>query len=91
MDQQHYFNLYNYISNKELLENFSSQQQRQLEKQAKNYKVKNNFLYKTDRNTSAKLLRVIQKEELSAFLYMMHNDPTAGHFAVDAMVNKIKA
>lgn len=90
MELQHYFNLYNYLVNKEHPENFSSQQKRQLEKQAKNFRTKNNFLYKTDRNNPTKLLRVIQKEELPALLYMMHNDPTAGHFAVEAMVNKIK-
>ncbi len=90
MESQHYFNIYNYLSNKELPNNLSSQQKRQLEKQANYYKIQNNFLYKPDRTNSKKLLRVIKEEELSALLYMMHNDPTAGHFAVDAMANKIK-
>ena len=90
MESQHYFNIYNYLSNKELPNNLSSQQKRQLEKQANYYKIQNNFLYKLDRTNSKKLLRVIKEEELSALLYMMHNDPTAGHFAVDAMANKIK-
>src|SRR3954454_16324139 len=90
MEQQHYSNLYNYLSTQEFPQDFSSQQKRQLGKQANNFKVKNNFLYKIYRTNSPKLLRVIQKNELSALLYMMHNDPTAGHFAVDAMANKIK-
>ena len=91
MENQHYLNLYNYLERKEFPQNFSPQQQTKLEKQAKNFQIKNKFLYKTNKNNSEKLLRVIQQPELPALLYMMHNDPTAGHFAVDAMVNKIKS
>ena len=91
MDNQHYNELYEYISTQQIPSYFSKQQKQQLQKQAKNYIVENDLLYKMDKNDMEKLYRVIQKEELPALLYMMHNDPTSGHFAIDAMFNKIKA
>jgi len=89
MEAQHYFNIYNYLVNKEFPNNFSSQQKCQLEKQAIYYKIQNNFLYKPDRTNSKKLLRVIKEKELSALLYMMHNDPTAEHLQL--MLWRIKS
>jgi Integrase zinc binding domain len=90
MDSQQYYNLYNYLTYQQYPNNYTQQQQQQLQKQAKYFKIENNLLYKVNRNNSKQLLRVIQKHELSALLYMMHNDPTSEHFAVEAMYNKIK-
>ena len=69
---------------------FSTQQMQQLDKQSKHYQLENELLYKKDQNNSTKFHRVIHKKELSALLYMMHNDPISGHFSTDAMFNKIK-
>src|SRR4051794_30262059 len=90
MDNEHYNNIYQYLLFKQTPEHFTQQQKQQLFKQTKNYVIENNLLYKKDRKHSEKLYRVIQKEELPAILYMMHNDPTSGHFATDATFNKIK-
>ena len=90
MEKEHYYNLYNYLLSQQVPELFNQQQKQQLINQSKNYIVRNNLLYKQDRKDTQKLYRVIQKEELSAILYMMHNDPTSEHFATDAMFNKIK-
>ena len=90
MDREHYFNLFNYLSNNIYPLNFTSQQKQQIQKQSKNFLIKNNFLYKIDKINKKNLLRVIQQEELPALLYMMHNDPTSGHFATEAMFHKIK-
>ena len=90
METQHYLNLYNYIVNKEYPTHFTSQQNLQLAKQAKHFKISNNFLHKIDKQQPNNLLRVIKQEELGALLYMMHNDPSSGHFKTDTMFAKIK-
>ena len=69
---------------------FTQQQKQQLFKQTKNYVIENNLLYKKDWKYSEKFYRVIQKEELPAILYMMHNDLTSEYFATNATFNKIK-
>ena len=69
---------------------FTKQQKQQLINQVRNYTIENELLYKKDRKDATKLYRIIRKEELPAVLYMMHNDPTSGHFATDAMFHKIK-
>jgi hypothetical protein len=90
MDNQPYTELFEYILTQQIPSYFSKEQKQQLQKQAKDYIVENDLLYKMDKNDITKLYRVIQREELPALLYMMHNDPTSGHFATDAMFTKIK-
>lgn len=90
MDPEHYFNLYQYLSLQQTPESFTPQQKQQLINQSKNYTVQHEMLYKSDRRDFGKLYRVIKKDELPALLYMMHNDPTSGHFSTDAMFQKIK-
>ena len=53
--------------------------------------IKNNFLYRKDKRKENQLLRVIRTFEMEPVLYMMHNTPTAGHFAVDIMFEKIRS
>src|SRR5436305_12411970 len=90
MNSQQYSNIYNYLTYQQYPTQYTTLQQLQLQKQTKYFKTENNLLYKFDQNNSENALKVIQKHELSALLYMMHNDPTSEHFATDAMFNKIK-
>ena len=90
MEEQHYKNIFNYLTMDQTPTSFIQSQTKQLIKQSKNYIVKNNLLYKKSKNQPTKYFRVIQKEELPALLYMMHNDPTSGHFALESTFNKIK-
>jgi hypothetical protein len=90
MENEHYYNLCNYLLLQQIPLYFTEKQKQQLLNQARNYAIENEQLYKKDRKNIRKLYRVIRKEELPAVLYMMHNDPTSGHFATDAMFNKIK-
>ena len=90
MNSQQYSNIYNYLTYQQYSTQYTPLQQLQLQKQAKYFKTENNLLYKFDQNNSENVLRVIQKHELSALLYMMHNDLTSEHFATNAMFNKIK-
>jgi len=87
MDITQYNHLFNYLQNQILPVDLTPTQQQKLVKQSRYFEIKNNYLYKHVRQ---KLLRVIRSHEMEAVLYMMHNDPTAGHFAVDIMFDKIK-
>ena len=91
MDNEHYYNIYNYILLQQTPAHFTKEQKQQLFSQSKNYIIENELLYKQDRKDATKFYRIIQKQELPALLYMMHNDPTSGHFVTDAMFHKIKA
>ena len=90
MDQEHCYNLFNYLLSQQIPEHFLQQQIQQLVKQSKSYKIQHDQLYKVDPKDFTKLYRVITKQELPALLYMMHNDPISGHFATDAMFQKIR-
>src|SRR4051794_8497807 len=90
MDPEHYYNIYTYLTNQQTPQHFTKQQKQQLLNQSKNYTVESNLLYKKDKKILNQLYRVIQKSELPALLYMMHNDPTSGHFSADTMFTKIK-
>ena len=90
MENQHHYQLFNYLLTQQIPTTFTSKQTQQLINQSKNYTIQNNLLYKKNSKNPKKLYRVIRKEELPAILYMFHNDPTSGHFATEAMFNKIK-
>src|SRR5688572_29120076 len=91
MEPEQYANLFNYLDDTTIPEHFNSQQQKQLTNYSKQFLIKNNFLYKKDKQKEDNLLRVIRKHEIDSILYMMHNDPTAGHFVTDAMFEKIRS
>src|SRR3954449_3153480 len=90
MEPEHYYNIYTYLTKQQTPQHFTKQQKQQLLNQSKNYTVESNLLYKKDKKILNQLYRVIQKSELPALLYMMHNDPTSGHFSADTMFTKIK-
>lgn len=91
MNSLFYSHLYNYLESQQYPENSNHKQKQQLRKQAAQYCIENGLLFKIDRNNPEKLYRVIRPEELSSVLYMFHNDPTSGHFATEAMFNKIRS
>jgi len=90
MEFEQYNNIHNYLLTHQYPDNFTSPQKQKLEKQSSNYIVKSNYLYKKDKRKENNLLRVIRKHEMEPVLFMFHNDPTAAHFAVDAMFEKIR-
>jgi hypothetical protein len=91
MEQKHYYYIYTYLTSNTLPEDFSPQQQQQLIKQSNNYILKDNLLFKKDKKNSQKLYRVINKDELTTVLYMMHNDLTSDHLGIEATFNKIRS
>src|SRR5215469_5008050 len=91
MDNQHYQNLFLYLTKQPLPSNLTNQQIEFVQKQSLHFLTKNNFIYKKDKRKTGNLLRLVNKQELDALLYMFHNDPTAAHFATDSMFEKIRS
>ena len=92
MDTTQYQNIFNYLIQQTLPDSIDTpQQKRKFINLTKHFTVKNNLLYKKDRKNEHYFIKVIQRYEVEPLLYMMHNDPTAGHFATDIMFNKIKS
>jgi nitrogen fixation protein FixH len=90
MDLEQYNNIYNYLNSQQFSTTFTEQQKQQLQKQSKNFILRNNFIYKLDKRRERNLLRVIRKSEFEPVLYIFHNDHTSSHFATDAMFKKIR-
>ncbi len=90
MNDEHYYNLYNYLLSQQIPDTFLQPQIQQLIKQSQNYHIQHEMLYKKDQKDRKKFYKVIHKKELPALLYMMHNDPTSEHFATEAMFQKIR-
>jgi len=90
MDSEYYNYLYLILTNQLLPTTLDLQLTQQLQRQSKQFIIKNNFIYKKDKRKQGNLLRLIRKHELEPVLFMFHNDPTAAHFAVDAMFEKLR-
>src|SRR6266511_43968 len=58
------------------------------ERKNRKYKIKEGMLYKE--NKGGKLLKIIRRFEMEPLLYIFNDDPTAGHYASEAMYWKIK-
>src|SRR3984957_14851643 len=91
MELQQYQNIYLYLKEQLLLTNLQITKEKQKFKNFSNqFQLKNNYIYKKGRRKPNNLLRVIRTFETELVLFMMHNDSTAGHFAVDKMFEKIR-
>jgi len=91
MDTNQYDRIFNFLSNQTLPSDLTNNQQiRKFKNFCNPFVVKNNYLYRVDKQKKDNLLRVVRTFELDAILYMMHNSPTAGHFSIEIMFNKIR-
>ena len=79
MEEQKYQQIFNFLLTQNYPHNFNSQQKQQLKRQANNFEVLNNLLYKIDKNNKSNRIRVVRPYEMEAVLYMFHNDPLAAH------------
>ena len=93
MEPEHYQNLKIFLETAEYLSNLLQIQKEQLKRKSNYFCIKNNQLYKRNQKkyTSEKLLKVIQKHEVEAVLYLIHNHPIGVHFGTDKMFDKIKS
>ena len=92
MDSQKYNEIVEYLRNSTIPTELPSTNNptKSFENFCRNFQIQSNYLYKIDKRKSENLLRVIRKFELEPILYMMHHDPTSGHFAAETMFNKIR-
>src|SRR3954462_5871968 len=91
MDPEQYYRIYNYLNQQQLPEDLKQAKEiKKFKNFSNHFYIKNNFLYKKDKRKNENLLRVIRRFEMEPVLYMMHTHPTAGHFSVDIMFNKIR-
>ena len=90
MENQKYNQIILYLQQQELPIDLTPRQTKSFINLCKNFRIKNNYLYKIDKRNENNLLRVIRRFEMEPVLYMIHNDPTAGHFATNIMFNKIR-
>jgi Integrase zinc binding domain len=88
MDETTYNQLIEYLINHTFPPNDTNEQRRQLRQQANHYIVQDNILFK--RNKNGDPLRVITKENVAKILYNMHNVPNAGHFGIQATIEKTR-
>src|ERR1044071_6901796 len=91
MDIQNYQQIYLYLKEQTLPTTLTTmKQQQKFKNYCSQFQLKNNFIYKKDRKNNTNLLRVIRIHEIEPVLFMMHDDPTTGYFAVDKMFEKLK-
>jgi hypothetical protein len=91
MDRQQYQRIYIYLQNNTLPNDLlTSQTKKQFKNFCKPFIIHNQFLYRKDKRKNGSILKVIQAHEVEPILYMTHKDPTAAHFSVDIMFNKIR-
>ena len=91
MDIQQYFNLQQYLKyNKIPDEIHTTREKKKFINMAKHFTIQESLIYKFNKRKIGHLLKVLKKHELELILYMMHNDPIAGHFGIKIMFNKIR-
>src|SRR6266516_1753877 len=92
MKPEHYQNLKIFLEIAEYPSSLSPTQKKQLKRKNKYFCIKNNQLYKRNqkKQTTKKLLKVIQKHEVKAILYLIHNHLTGTYFRTDKMFDKLK-
>ena len=91
MDSQQYERIFNYLKQQLLPTDLqTSKTIKQFKNFCKPFIIKHNILYRKDKRKNDAYLRVIRDFELQPILYLAHNDPTAAHFSVDIMFNKIR-
>ncbi|CAB5350256.1 unnamed protein product [Rhizophagus irregularis] len=83
MDFTTYFNILRYLETLELPDNIDADQRRAFKRKAHYYVSIDGLLYKKNKESPTRPLRVLKKSELATVLYNFHEDPLAGHFGSD--------
>ena len=92
MEPEYYQNLKIFLEIAEYPFSLSPTQNKQLKRKSKYFCIKNNQLYKRNqkKQTTEKLLKVVQKHEVKAIIYLIYNYLTGAYFGTDKMFDKIK-
>ncbi|KAG9288091.1 hypothetical protein G9A89_017686 [Geosiphon pyriformis] len=88
MDTLTYQQLHQYLSTLHFKEILSQQEQSTIRKQARNYFIQDNQLYRREYQNHSNPQRLITDSERETILYSVYSDLTAGHFNKDATLEK---
>ena len=80
MDFDTYFDILRYLETLELPDDLDSAQRRAFKRKAHYYVSIDGLLYKKNKESPTRPLRVLKKNELPTVLYNFHEDPLAGYF-----------
>src|SRR5215469_5124612 len=88
MEEQLYYDLYQYLSTSVLLEEYDEKQQQRLVHLSKHYFIENDKLYGKNKNNL--MQRVITPKHTETILYNLHKDMTGAHLGVETTYEKVK-
>src|SRR3989337_1276046 len=88
MEEQLYFDIYQYLDNFIIPEEYNEQQKNRIVQTAKHYFINNQKLYR--KNTNNLLQWVITPKHVEIILYNLHKDMTGAHLGLDATYEKLK-
>ena len=91
MDIQQYFNLQQYLKYNKIPDDINTiREKKKFINIAKHFTIQESLLYKFNKRKIVYLLKVLKRHELELIFYMIYNDPTAGHFSIEIIFNKIR-
>jgi hypothetical protein len=90
MDLNQYFNLIQFLQKGTLPATLSDEQTRKLTTKAQYFCIQDGLLYEYNRQNSNQPRRVIKVDEVEPLLFNLHDDPTAGHFGINATYEKVR-
>ena len=88
MDEKEFKNIWRYLEKKELIEEIKDKKLKEKwKKNIEKYELRENKLYKKKNEEKR---RVIPRYELEAVLYLVHDEPLAGHVGIERCYDKMK-
>src|SRR5688572_24172188 len=88
MEEQLYYDIYQYLDNFIIPEEYNEQQKNRIVQTAKHYCIEENKLYRKNKENTKQ--RVITPKHIETILYNLHKDMTSAHLGVKSTYEKIK-
>jgi hypothetical protein len=88
MEEQLYYDVYQYLVNSTLPENYNEQQLNRIVQLAKHYYILNDKLYRKNKDNLKQ--RVITPKHIETILYNLHKDMTGAHLGIETTYDKVK-
>ena len=89
MDWEQYFNLLNFLQQGNLPATLSDDWKRKIQNKAQHFEIRQGCLYERNRLEPNQPRRVIKVDEVESLLFNLHDNPTAGHFGINATYEQI--
>ena len=88
MEEQLYYDIYQYLNNFIIPDEYNEKQQNRVIQTAKHYYIQNNKLYHKNKDNVQQ--RVITPKHTETVLFNLHKDMTGAHLGVDTIYEKAK-